>query len=72
MKTARQMIRDWRVAHDLTQQQIAERTKLRPQKVSAYETGLTRVPADAFLNIIVNGFGVTPENFFIEQASKSE
>ncbi len=72
MKSASEMVRDYREKHGLTQTHIAQSLGVRPQRISAYETGLIKIPADDFLKIIVDGFGITPQNFFDEQLSKNE
>ena len=72
MKTAAQMVHDFRKSRGITQVHVGTRAGLTGQKVSAYETGLVRMPADEFLRIIVDGFGVTPQIFFEDQLSENE
>lgn len=72
MKTAAQMVRDYREARGITQTHIAKQTGINPKRVSQIETGYTRLSADDFLKIIVDGFGVTPQIFFDDQLSKNE
>lgn len=72
MKTAAQMVHDYRKARGITQVHVGTRAGMTGQKVSAYETGLVRLPADEFLRIIVDGFGVTPQIFFEDQFSENE
>lgn len=72
MKTAAQMIRDYREERGITQIHISKVTGITTRRMSRLETGLSRMTADEFLNIIINGFGITPQIFFDNQTSKSE
>ena len=72
MKSAAQMMRDYREARGITQTHVGKRTGIHPRRISQYETGLIRLPADDFLKIIVDGFGTTPQIFFDDQLSESE
>ena len=72
MKTAAQMVRDYREARGITQTHVGKSAGITPKRMSQLETGLVRMTADEFLKIIVDGFGVTPQNFFDEQLSENE
>lgn len=72
MKPAAQMVRDYREARGITQVYIGKRTGISPRRLSQIETGLIRMTADDFLNIITNGFGITPQIFFDNQLSENE
>lgn len=72
MKKAAQMMRDYREARGITQTHVGKRTGIDPRRISQFETGLIRLPADDFLKIIVDGFGTTPQIFFDDQLSKTE
>ena len=72
MKTAAEMIREYREAHGISQVYLGKRTGIRADRISQWECGYVRIPADAFLKIIVDGFGVAPANFFAEALSENE
>ena len=72
MKTAAQMIRDYREDRGITQIHISKATGITKRRMSRLETGLSRMTADEFLNIIINGFGTTPQLFFDSQVSEIE
>lgn len=67
MKTATEMIRDYRISHGIIQKHVAQKAGIPAAKLSAYEKGNVRLPADEFMNIVVNGFGMTMEDFLKEQ-----
>lgn len=72
MKTAAQMVRDYREARGITQTHVGKRTGINHRRISQIETGLIRLTADELLKIIVDGFGTTPQNFFDDQLSENE
>lgn len=72
MKTAAQMVRDYRKERGITQVHISKATRITASRISNIETGLSRMTADEFLNIIINGFNTTPQLFFDNQVSETE
>lgn len=46
MKKAAQMMRDYREARGITQTHVGKRTGIDPRRISQFETGLIRLPAD--------------------------
>lgn len=71
MKTAAQMMRDYREARGITQTHVGKRTGIDSRRISQFETGLIRLPADDFLKIIVDGFGTTPQFFLTINSRKT-
>ncbi|MCD8311243.1 MAG: helix-turn-helix domain-containing protein [Firmicutes bacterium] len=67
-----QMMRDYREKRGITQTHVAKQAGITPARLSQLETGSVRLTADEFLTIVIDGFGVTPQNFFDEQLSKTE
>lgn len=72
MKTVAQMVRDYREERGITQIHISKATGITPRRMSRLETGLSRMTADEFLSIVINGFGITPQLFFDDQLSENE
>ena len=72
MKKPSQMLRDDRVSRGISQKFIAQKTGFSIQKMSQIEHGNSRVTAEDFLRIIIDGFGTTPQLFFDDQLSKAE
>lgn len=71
MKPATQMVRDYREARGITQVYISKRTGISSKRLSHIETRLIRLTADDFLNIITNGFGITPQIFLTISSRKA-
>ena len=67
MKTVREMMREYREAHGMTQRFVERRIGANLGRISALETGVVRLTADEFLDICVRGFGISPQIFFAEQ-----
>lgn len=72
MKKVYQMMRDYREKRGITQTHVAKQAGINPKRISQLETGLVRLTADEFLHICLDGFGVTPQNFFDDQLSENE
>ena len=72
MMTASQMIRSYRESHGMSQVYLSKKTGIDSDKISQWECGYIRVPADDFFRIVTDGFGVSLDIFFAEQLSKNE
>lgn len=72
MKPMHIMIREYREDHGITQTYIAKRIGTHPKRLSALEAGTIRLTADEFLRICIDGFGITPQNFFDYQFPETE
>lgn len=72
IKTAAQIIRDYREGHGMSQVYVGKRAGIDPTRISQWECGYVRIPADDFLRLIEYGFGVPLAVFFAEQLSKNE
>lgn len=72
MKTCRDMLREFRVSKGITQTHVAKMTGKDPKRISALETGEIALKGDELLDIIINGFGVSPAYFFTIELSENE
>lgn len=63
-KPVYQMMREYRESTGMTQTHIAKKTGKAAQRISALENGSIRLTADELVDICMNGFGITPSNFF--------
>ncbi|MCD8195931.1 MAG: helix-turn-helix transcriptional regulator [Lachnospiraceae bacterium] len=71
MKPCNQMLREYREDRGITMAHISRKTGKRAQRISALETGTIRLTADELVDICVNGFGITPADFFASQFSEN-
>jgi len=71
-KPVYQMMREYRESIGTTQTYIAKKTGKAAQRISALESGSIRLTADEFVEICLNGFGITPAIFFNNVFSENE
>lgn len=71
MKKVSQMMRDYREKRGITQTHVAKQAGINPKRISQLETGLVRLTADEFLQICIEGFGVTPQIFLTTNSRKT-
>lgn len=71
-KPVYQMMREYRESTGMTQTHVAKKTGKAAQRISALENGSIRLTADELVDICVNGFGITPSNFFSIALSEIE
>lgn len=71
-KPVYQMMREYRESTGMTQTHIAKKTGKAAQRISALENGSIRLTADELVDICMNGFGITPSNFFSIALSENE
>lgn len=67
-----EMVRDHRKRAGITQKHIAAKVGQTASHISAIENGTVRLTADEFVAICINGFGMTPGNFFDNELSENE